>query len=605
MRTLFTIFAFVGMWWTGHAQAVEATLQLTVNKTDYVPGEPVILYVSLQNTGDQEVTLPFLLHPDLDFTRYFIRDSATDRVERLLPLVIADMGITMKQFAPGEAVREEVRLLFGRRGWLFGKPGTYEISAKIEGGYYVNKVSIPSNTVTVHIHAPADEATAEAARLFMESRQVGLFLALEGGDHLKDGIQRLEQVATQYPTTPHATYANLALGTRLLDDFANFSEKRLRPKEPAVALTFLEQAKARPVGFYDTMHTYLGLYEAYTQLNQTAQAQTTLNELIQISKTQFENLHPFLEDMMEKKEISLPEAVRPQCLLYGVQRGGDTDFFMLNPSDNSEAVPLGLTYPKQHVSLAIADFDGDGEDEIALAQAQGGHTVTLFKPDGTEIRSFPVVTGGVALAAGDLDGDNRAEIIVASRTSANKELFPYTAEGIPLGPIRMFDKNTRMEPANGDTDGDKRSEVIAGTLLGKDSIAVYNTVSKERYQFPVFQTLSPGKRADGYGVKVATGDLNGDGDTEIVAATAGKDGQVEIYTSDGTLLKTFKAFDTRRGILMTTGNVTGDRQPEIIAAEVNGKEIRGFNSDGDRLFSFQSDGKAAINALATFRCGAQ
>ena len=581
------------------AQANEAVFKIEANKADYFLGEPVVLYVSLQNTGEVALRLPFRLNPINQAVRYQVNG------QHFLPWAMVNNARVTKEFALGEVVRKEVKLFYGAGGWLFKEPGTYEITA------ITNRGGISSNTVTITVYAPTDEQTARAAELFLESFEVGLFLLFEGGDYLTEGIQRLIQVATDYPNTPHATYANQALGTRLVDDFANFVENRLRPEDPAGAIPFLEKAKQNPVGFYDILHTHLSLYRAHTKLNNTVEAKSTIKDLVQTVSTQFEEFSPILEDILEKKGI---EIAQTSCLLYAVHDKGkkENQFFSVNLAEEDfEVKPLGLVHHRHDFSLAAADFDGDGEDEIALAAKQGAHTVTLYELDGTEIRSFPVKASGIEVAAGDINGNGTPEIIVASRASNSNSVFVYAADGTAVDSIAMFDKNTRMSPTVGDIDGDKRADMIAGRLLKADQVAVYNSANQARRHFSVFQSISPpGKKPDlsakangiTYGVRVAADDFDGDGKAEIVAAMASKGSQVEVYSNDGTLLKAFTAFDSQDGVVLAVGNVMNDGQPEIIVGEAKGTRIRGFNLSGEQVFEFQAVASGTVSSLATFRC---
>jgi hypothetical protein len=587
--------------------AAGLVLQIKASKANYVIAEPVVLYVSLQNTSNDIRELPFFLNPDFGLVYYYVKRLGTmenlDESKPFFPWAIIDHLRPTKDFAPGEIVREEVKLFFNLVGWTFKEPGTYEVTARLGRG----RQGTPSNTLTITVHAPTDEQTAQAAELFLGSTEVGYFLLFEGGDHLKEGIQRLQQVVTQYPNTPHATYANQALGRGLVESFFN------RHEDPASAIQFLEKAKQNPVSFYDVLHTHLALYDAYTKLNKTAQAKSVVKDLVQLTATQFEGFLPFL-DYYRDKGSPLPEITQTSCLLYAVHDKGkkENQFFSVNLAEEDfEAKPLGLVHHKHDFSLAAADFDGDGEDEIALAAKQGAHTVTLYELDGTKIRSFPVLASGISLAAGDMNGNSTPEIIVASKASNSNSVFVYAAEGTAVNSIAMFDKNTRMSPTVGDIDGDKRTDIIAGRLLKEDQVAVYNSANQERRHFSVFQSISPPRKkpdnsakAKGitYGVRVAADDFDGDGKSEIVAAMASRGSQVEVYSSDGTLLKAFTAFDSQDGVVVTVGNVVNDGQPEIIVGEAKGTRIRGFNLSGEQVFEFQAVAQGTVSSLATFRC---
>lgn len=585
-------------------------LKIEANQTNYVLGEPVVLYVSLQNVSDEVLELPYIFAPIAGFVDYHIKqlEDIPDRLEtRFNPTITGEPLDPQKNVLPGERVVGEARIFYGAEGWIFERPGTYEITAQMFRG-------LLSSTETITINTPTDEETAKAAELFLESDGVGFFLFYGGSDVFTISIQQLKQVMTECPNTPHATYANIALGTNFLHDSVNdIITGNIRAADPASALPFLERAKQKPISFYDILYTHMSLYEAHTQLNNLAEAKSTLKDLVQIASTQFEDYLPFLEYIFEYKGIQKPEITQTSCLLYAVHDQGqkENQFFTVNLAEEDfEVKPLELKHHGHDISLATADFDGDGLDEMVMATKQGGHTVTLYELDGTEIRSFPVEASGISLAAGDINGDGTPEIIVASRASNSDSVFVYATDGTAVDSIALFDKNTRISPAVGDIDGDNRTDIIAGRLLKADQVAVYNSVSQERRHFSVFQSVShPGKKSDKanakgitYGVQVASDDLNEDGNAEMVAAMANHGSQIEIYSSDGTRLKAFSAFDSQDGVVLTVGNVVNDGQPEIIVGEAKGRLIRGFNMEGEQLFEFQAVAKGDISSMATFRC---
>jgi hypothetical protein len=84
-------------------------------------------------------------------------------------------------------------------------------------------------------------------------------------------------------------------------------------------------------------------------------------------------------------------------------------------------------------------------------------------------------------------------------------------------------------------------------------------------------------------VKVAVADLDGDGQAEIIAAMASNGSQIEIYRSDGTLLRKFEAFESHTGLVVTAGQVIGDSRPEMVVSELNGTVIRLFDSMGQSI----------------------
>ena len=82
-----------------------------------------------------------------------------------------------------------------------------------------------------------------ASKLLFGSHEAGYFLLFEGegAQFLTEGMQVLQQITTDYPDSPLATYANQALG----NSYA-FLENYQK------ALPFLKAAQQNPVGLYDT-----------------------------------------------------------------------------------------------------------------------------------------------------------------------------------------------------------------------------------------------------------------------------------------------------------------------------------------------------------------
>ena len=148
------------------------------------------------------------------------------------------------------------------------------------------------------------------------------------------------------------------------------------------------------------------------------------------------------------------------------------------------------------------DFDGDGKADIVTGTGPGGgpHVRVLSGADGHEIRSLfaydPGFTGGVRVAACDLNGDGVPEIITAAGTGGG----PH---------IRVFDGRTGQP-----------------------------------YPGPVgsFFAYDPGLRN---GAFVTCADVNGDGVPDIITgAGPGGGPHVRVFSGvDGSVLTEFFAYD--------------------------------------------------------------
>jgi len=270
----------------------------------------------------------------------------------------------------------------------------------------------------------------------------------------------------------------------------------------------------------------------------------------------------------------------------GGDRGG-SDIVKLYDQSATETLKQRAFRPAytQGVRTASADFNGEGIEDVVVGTGPGGSALiqiidgstgnVLFRLNPFE-ESF---TGGVFVAAGDLNGDGVPELVVTPDEGGGPRVCIFN--GKDFGQIADYlgidDENFRggARPAVGDLNGDGFADLLIAAGFGDGPrIAIFDgiTVTKGNptrlmADFFLFeQSLRNG-------VYIASGDLNGDGSDDLVAG-AGPHGGPRVFVLDGhdlmngnqTQLVNFFGGDpsNRSGVRVTTAEVDGDDRAEIV-----------------------------------------
>ena len=268
----------------------------------------------------------------------------------------------------------------------------------------------------------------------------------------------------------------------------------------------------------------------------------------------------------------------------------DAVFLLRGAGDGSFRSPQPFASNVHPVALAVGDLNADGRPDLAVANFStfasvllhtGGTTLTSApvvidspaddhrilvvapgvppsaKPGPTAVRVFaagsltelyafhpygPAYRGTVNVAVGDLTGDGIDDIATTTGAGTGRlRVFDgLTGERARIGPFAkekaLFNGTTDRGAfvAIGDLDGDGRNEVIAGTALRGGKVRVLD--GETGRAVPVSPTgarmLLPFSSTFTGGVRVAAGDVNGDGLADVIAGQAFDGARVKVYASE-------------------------------------------------------------------------
>ncbi len=219
------------------------------------------------------------------------------------------------------------------------------------------------------------------------------------------------------------------------------------------------------------------------------------------------------------------------------------------------------------VSVVVADLDRDGaEDRVTGDKGR----VTVLFGDGTRSTFTPFGSsykGSLSVAVGNMNRDGAWEIVVSMESSGVPHVRIFTMGGRELVAWSAYNPAFRggVRVAVGDVNGDGLREVVTGAGPGGGPhIRLWKTDgSVWGGSFFAFDAKETG------GVSVALGDVDGDGKDEIIVGSGqGVLPRVRIFDYRG-MLKEEVVLGTApvaSGLRVTAADLNGDGTAEILVA---------------------------------------
>ncbi len=227
-----------------------------------------------------------------------------------------------------------------------------------------------------------------------------------------------------------------------------------------------------------------------------------------------------------------------------------------------------------------------------LAYDSMGPEVKVFDRSLAETNSFNALNGtfegGLDVAVGDVDGDGVDEIVVGAGRDGGPMVQVFEGDGSLKAQWFAYDSNLRtgIKVAVGDLNGDGKAEIVTGVSAGGGpQIRIFDANGKSKFGTGFFAFDSSFRG----GCDVTVGDFNGDGKAEIAAAAGpGGDPHVRVFSRKGRFLGTeFRPFasDNKGGVALATANVDGGSDDELVMSIYSAGEdwVKVYKNNGTIL----------------------
>jgi len=263
-----------------------------------------------------------------------------------------------------------------------------------------------------------------------------------------------------------------------------------------------------------------------------------------------------------------------------------------NPSlAGQQFYSVGPSGQENPYSVATADINGDSKPDMITADLNAGtmavliNTTAALAATSTFASSVAFLTGtGTtttkprSVAAADINGDNKPDVIVANRDENTFSVFLNTTTVGAATPTFAAQQifATGIRPVNvavADVNGDGKPDLVIANSTDNTISVRLNTTSPgaAAATFSAQQIFGTGA----FPIVIATDDVDGDGKPDLIVANLnGSSVSVLINTtSQGASIPSFAAqqtFSVDAVISVTTADINGDGKPDLIVANPSG-----------------------------------
>ncbi len=242
--------------------------------------------------------------------------------------------------------------------------------------------------------------------------------------------------------------------------------------------------------------------------------------------------------------------------------------------------------------LVVADFNNDSKPDLATGAfyAQARFSVLLGNGDGTFQAPIDTTTflSPMDLAAGDVDGDNTADMMVVMGDTIIG-VFKGNGDGTFQTPAHY---GAGYSVATGDFDRNGTIDLVSASELGSGT-ADFGMAVVKGFGNGTFQART---ELPGSSTSETTGDVNGDGEPDIVATDVGV--SVLLNAGDGNFPTriSYRTGNNPQGVIL--GDVSGDGNVDIVVANFDDNSISVLLGNGDGTFQSHRDFPTATSPKA-------
>ena len=304
----------------------------------------------------------------------------------------------------------------------------------------------------------------------------------------------------------------------------------------------------------------------------------------------------------EEIEVTLTQALgasKPRVARYRVATSGDLGRF-----DWVTQLEVGLNV----WSVAMGDVDGDGDLDLVMdgAFTGSGYGIAVLSNRGNRNfqlqNSYPLTGQIYSIALGDVDRDGDLDIVVADYSSQQIRVLLNQGNGSFATPGATYTvgSNNPYFVALGDLDGDGDLDVVTANENATNNVSVLLNSGDGTFTLAATYTLG------GPSYSVALGDVDGDGDLDLAVPNGAENSnQVWVLLNQGngsfaTPPATYEVGSRPYGVAL--GDLDGDGDLDLVTGNRTSADVSVRLNNGDGTFGPHVN-YAVVNPVQTVVLG--